>query len=229
MSNVNEAPVEQTVDAATQAAPVNEQAGIAAPQAPVKQELTLEEQFAKLEAEKQTVVAQLAEIDAVVAALGLPSIDAPGVPAFMKANADSLKKQIESFDARFSALQNKVPMENTKRFLESLAANFASFGFSEAVSFNVSFDPKNNTVTVGTGRAKSTAAPAVKKEGGSTAITSRSTTLNGVPFASGAAALDEAKKILGLPETFGAGNSAVRVLTSLMKQYPDKISVQFGA
>lgn len=214
-------------------APVMEQATNVANEAPasapVKKELSLEEQFAALESEKGKVASQLAEIDNVVKALGFTTVDDAGVPAFMKANADSLKAQLSSFDERFKALYNKVPIENASNFLKSLAANFASFGFADAITFSVTFNPKDNTISVTTGRAKSPAA--TKKEGaaGSPAITSRTSTLNGVSYPSAAAALGEAKKILGLPETFGDGNSAVRVLTSLAKQYPDKIQVAFGS
>ena len=186
--------------------------------APVKVELTLEQQFAKLDERDAAVNAGLTDI--TNAATSMNITDMSVAPSFMKVAYDGLIAQRDGIAKERSALANKVPLENFKNYMKQLAATFATFGFTEKVNMNVSFDPATNLVEVGgTGTKKAS----VKKEGsatGASAVRNKKTSINGTEYPSASEALKALRPMLGLPDTFGDGNSAVRVLESLAKN-PD--------
>jgi hypothetical protein len=188
--------------------------------APVKVELTLEELFAKL-AERETAInAGIQEI--VDSATSMNITDMSTAPGFMKTAYEGLLAQKEGIAKERSALANKVPMENLKNYMKQLAATFATFGFTEKVSIGITFDPATNLVDVASGGTRRAAsAGGAKKEGGNgSAVRNKKTFINEVEYASASEGLKALRPMLGLPDTFGDGNSAVRVLESLAKN-PD--------
>lgn len=215
------------VEGATETAPVvTTEATPVVATAPVKVELTIEEQFAKLDERSAAIDAGIKDITDAAATMGIADITT--APPFMKNAYEGLVGQKEGIAKERAAIANKIPMANFIAYQKQLASIFATFGFTEKVSMTVSFDPATNLVEVGGGTAKRAASTGVKKEGGgSSAVRNKKTTINGIEYASASEGLKALRPMLGLPETFGDGNSAVRVLEGLAKNpdYKDKFTL----
>lgn len=217
--------IEGTENVAESATPATSEPAVTAA-APVKVELTIEEQFAKLDERSAAIDAGIKEITDSAGTMGIT--DMTTAPGFMKNAYDGLVAQKEGIAKERSAIANKIPMANFIAYQKQLASIFATFGFTEKVSMTVSFDPATNLVEVGGGTAKRAASTGVKKEGGgSSAVRNKKTTINGVEYASASEGLKALRPMLGLPDTFGDGNSAVRVLEGLAKNpdYKDKFTL----